>query len=397
MYVCVCVFFCLLCRYACDMEVVGMMRERSLGNSCTQLYRKIAEQHHLNWLQRGIDYMSVCEPFKARQPDLVIPELPSQPEVPQPRWLMSVYLRDVMSRADDVKDKLTSTFGSILKVDSTKKLAKKLAGDVFRSAQWVTDVGNEYGQVLTCVLTTAEGTGLEAMGCGLVRRYKEAHVDPPKVLYVDRECCGPAAGRLSPGWNNNQIRLDIWHLMRRFARGVIAESHQLYAVFMSRLSACIFEWEQEDVNNLCRARAAELECDESTARCLLTRKQLALHCRHQTRGAEDTIKLIDELIESLRGDKGLDTLGMPLFDQPLMDHIWSVEKKHIHCIQDPVGIQLYIQTGTVKRGGVDLPTYRCSRGSVSLESFHLHITRFVPGMWLLGMVVMHYGAFSVHK
>ena len=166
---------------------------------------------------------------------------------------------------------------------------------------------------------------------------------------------------------------------------------------MSRLSACIFEWDQEDVHNLCRARAAELDCDESTARRLLTRKQLALHCRRQTRGAEDTTELIDELIESLRGDKGLDTLGMPLFDQPLMDHIWSVEKKHIHCIQDPVGIQLYIQTGTVKRGGAELPTYRCSRGSVSLESFHLHITRFVPGMWLLGMVVMHYGAFSVHK
>ena len=174
--------------------------------------------------------MSLCEPFKARQADLVIPELPSQPEVPQPCWLTSVYLRDVMSCADDVKAKLTSTFGSVLKIDSTKKLAKKLAGDVSRSAQWVTDVGNEYGQVLTCILMTADGTRLQAMGHVLAWRFKEAHVDPPKVLYVNRDCCGPAAGRLFPGWKNIQIRVHFWHLMRHFTRGVIAQSRAVLGV-----------------------------------------------------------------------------------------------------------------------------------------------------------------------
>jgi len=69
---------------------------------------------------------------------------------------MSVYVRDVMSRVEDVKAKLTSTFGSVLKLNSTKKLARKLAGEAARTAQWVTDVGDEHGQVPTCVLTTAE-------------------------------------------------------------------------------------------------------------------------------------------------------------------------------------------------------------------------------------------------
>jgi len=45
------------------------------------------------------------------QPGLVIPEIPPQPEIPLPRWLMSVYLPDVMSHVEDVKAKLTSTFG----------------------------------------------------------------------------------------------------------------------------------------------------------------------------------------------------------------------------------------------------------------------------------------------
>ena len=148
---------------------------------------------------------------------------------------------------------------------------------------------------------------------------------------------------------------------------------------MSRLSTCIFEWDAEDIAKLCRAKAALEECDEADARRMLSRKELALHCRRRTRGAETTTDLIDQLIESLRGDRGLDTLGMPIFDQPLMDKIWSEEKKHMTCIQDPVGVQLYVQTGTRRRGGVELKTYRCARGSVSLESFHLHITRFIPG------------------
>ena len=68
-----------------------------------------------------------------------------------------------MNRVDDVKASMTSTFGNIVNVDSTKKLTRKLSGTAAHSAQWVTDVGNELGQVLTCVLTTAEGGVLRDM------------------------------------------------------------------------------------------------------------------------------------------------------------------------------------------------------------------------------------------
>ncbi|CAB3985037.1 Hypothetical predicted protein [Paramuricea clavata] len=52
---------------------------------------------------------------------------------------------------------------------------------------------------------------------------------------------------------------------------------------------------------------------------------------------------------------------------------------HIACIQDPDDVQLYVQTETHTKGGIQLPTYRCARGSTSLESFHLHLNRFIPG------------------
>ncbi len=36
-------------------------------------------------------------------------------------------------------------------------------------------------------------------------------------------------------------------------------------------------------------------------------------------------------------------------------------------------------TGHLTKGGVLLPIVRCARGSTSLESFHLHLARFIPG------------------
>ena len=192
----------------------------------------------------------------------------------------------------------------------------------------------------------------------------------PKVLYVDRDCCGPQLVRSS---TDGMTFRCAWTSGMAFSQRM----HQLYGV--SRVLTCIFECDAEDTAKLCQAKAVEENCDESAARRLLSRRELALHCCRRTCGAETTTELIDQLIKSLRGDKGHDTLGMTIFDQPLMDKIWSEEKKHISCIQDPASIQLFVQTGTRRRGGVKLKTYCCAHGSVSLESFHLHITRFIPG------------------
>ena len=51
-----------------------------------------------------------------------------------------------------------------------------------------------------------------------------------------------------------QVRLDIWHFMRRLARGCSTESHPLYGVFMAKLSSCIFEWDSEDYERLLEAK-----------------------------------------------------------------------------------------------------------------------------------------------
>lgn len=70
------------------------------------------------------------------------------------------------------------------------QVTKKLAGAASDTAAWVTNIGNEHGQVLISVLTCSEGSeGLSRMAAGLMRRYRLAEVPPPQLIYVDRDCC----------------------------------------------------------------------------------------------------------------------------------------------------------------------------------------------------------------
>ncbi|KAG9274088.1 arginine-glutamic acid dipeptide repeats protein-like [Astyanax mexicanus] len=273
-------------------------------------------------------------------------------------------------------------------MDSTKKITKKLTGPAKGTAQWLTSVGNESGQVLISVLTANEGAGLDLMAAGLVNRYQRAGVDPPVVLYVDCGCCKEVGetklkSRFG-GWPDIIVRLDIWHFMRRLATGCTTDAHQLYPTFMSRISSCIFEWDAGDVGLLRKAKREQLAqqgwppLTEKELDRHLTKEELALHCRRKTRGEETTIRLLSQLIGELMS-KGNDALGVPLLDSVRMQHIWDVQRRHVACIQDPPNVALYTETGSITKGGVVLKTYRCARGSTSLESFHCHLNRFIPG------------------
>ncbi|XP_061576197.1 uncharacterized protein LOC133442253 isoform X2 [Cololabis saira] len=205
-------------------------------------------------MRRAIQYLGVCEPFLSSAVTEPFPSPPQMAPVPSPVWLLTVYGYDILTRLEEYKGRITSTFGSILKMDSTKKVTKKLAGTATDTAAWVTNVGNEHGQVLISVLTCSEG---------LMRRYRLAEVPPPQIIYVDRDCCNrdgvsKTAASFSE-WTQLVVRLDIWHLMRRFASGVTTESHELYPTFMRQLSYCIFQVDPEDARRLIRAKRSDLE------------------------------------------------------------------------------------------------------------------------------------------
>lgn len=264
-------------------------------------------------------------------------------------------------------------------------MTRKLSGAGAGTAAWATNVGNEHGQILVSVLTAAEGAGLTDMAAGIINRYQQASQPPPLLLYVDRDCCSPSTKRLFQAWPDLTIRLDIWHFMRRFASCVTTESHQLYGLFMSKLSGCLFTWDSGDLKALCQAKSTELAhksvpgLSEADLLRRLSRRELALHCRRTTRGVVETTRLLEELISCLDSDQGKDTMGVPLLNHDLIQQMWKQQQHHVQCIQDPPGLSLYTRTGSLTKGGIELPTYRCARGSTSLESFHNHLAKFIPG------------------
>lgn len=254
----------------------------------------------------------------------------------------------------------------------------------------MTTVSNEKGQVLISVLTAKEGSGLDLMAEGLVKRYAQAGQIPPKLLYVDCDCCKDTGGvtklkKRFCGWPNLTVRLDIYHFMRRLAVGCTTDAHPLYPTFMSRLASCIFELDPNDLALLRLARREQMKQEgipgltDSMVDKRITKDDLKRYCRRRTRGEETTIRLIDNMLLELMGDKGRDLMGVPLLDKIRMEHIWRVQRRHIKCIQDVPGVPLYTETGTTIIGGIQLTSYRCARGSSSLESFHLHLNRFIPG------------------
>lgn len=105
-------------RYACDKGLITMMRDRSLGNSTTAMMRKLFEMHQDGWLATCGQYFSDCLGFLRNHRFQSVPPLCS---LPSAKWLMSVYMKDVIERRPETLKKITSIHGSILKLDSTKK------------------------------------------------------------------------------------------------------------------------------------------------------------------------------------------------------------------------------------------------------------------------------------
>ncbi|KAI4819903.1 hypothetical protein KUCAC02_027905 [Chaenocephalus aceratus] len=353
------------------------MKGRTLGNSASRLRSFLVEQHTAEWMRRSIHYLNTCRRLLVAGVQMPPPQPPPQMvPVPSSGWLLSTFVLESFTRIEELKAKVTSTFGSILKIGSTKKVTKKMAGAGAGTALCMSSVGNELGQVLMSVLTAAEGYGLRDMTRGLQERYQLAGKEPPQVLYVDRDCCRRdggtcAAAALFPAWPHLLVRLDTWRFMRRLAAGVTSVSHPFYPVFMRRLSSCIFEWDAEDLSLLETA----LQADGS--RRTPSSKEMGRHCRRRTRGAQETERLLTEAVEAFKG--ATDTRNVPLLDQRRMEQILETQRQHIPCIQDPAGVRLYTRTGQLTRGGVSLPVYRCARGSTSLHSFHLHVHGFIPG------------------
>ena len=378
-------------QLALDKKVVTLMKPRTAGNSSSYLRQSLEEIHSEEWGRRALQYLSDCELHK-RGSRLVTTVTvyrppPAYRPVPLAQWFETAHGNEIVQHVQEMQGVITSTYGRILKLDSTKKITKKLAGGIDGTAAWMSNVGNEYGAILNSVLTTGEGAGLKEMCQGIVTRYKDAGEPEPNVIYVDRDCCNrsgePPAHVLFHPWKF-EVKLDIFHFMRRFSPGLTTEHHSLYGTFCSRLSSAIFEWDEDDIGQLQKAKRSQLrkefgghEPTEKQVAANISTAELAKHCKRRTRGVETTRRSIQKLLDAMWDLT--DTTGLRLINADSMRHIWEVEQKHLPCIQDVPGLKLYTKVGTTEKGDEVLDVLRCGRGSSSLESFHRHQCNFIPG------------------
>lgn len=68
-------------------------------------------------MSRSIQYLSVLRKLRVPQA-MPLPPMHPVPSVPR---LISVYVRDALTRLEETKAKVTSIFGDILKMNSSKK------------------------------------------------------------------------------------------------------------------------------------------------------------------------------------------------------------------------------------------------------------------------------------
>lgn len=139
-------------KYACDLKMVRLLRQRGLGNSSSAVMKQVREQHgesYLNNLQMHLshyrDFKTSAERgFFAR---IQFSEPPPAAAVPRHRWLMKVYQIDVLNRVDYIKAHMTSQCGTVLKMDSIKKITNKLAGRFFEKKIYVNELYIVAGKV----------------------------------------------------------------------------------------------------------------------------------------------------------------------------------------------------------------------------------------------------------
>ena len=354
------------------------MRSRTLGNSNASVMRRIEEYHNEGSPKGHLQYLGDYESYRSERKDLRLDVAECRPPPPlqmvaSPKWRLATYVRDMYVRLEGLKSKLTDVYGEILKMDSTKKLAKKLSGKCKQSAAWVTNIGNEHGQVLISVFTESESTdGLHEMAKGLTQRYQKAKVEQPKVLYVDRGCCTSTSmpssiKQLFLNLPNLVVRMNIYyHFMRRIASGCTSENHPLYGCSMASLSFSIYEWDPSDLDALYKAKKEDFvqnggtNADNYDPEKHVMKQELARHCRRTARNSEETKEVISQLLETFKSAR--DSLGAPL-QRPEIDAIWKEQAKHYNCISDPDSVKLYRIVQTLQKGDTQLPVYRCARSS----------------------------------
>ena len=131
-------------KCALDKALVVQMRGRTVGNTPSAMRNMVHENHTQRYCEKTLQYLADCrahqerknEERRCRQQPPVKYEFDPPPNfkpIPGPTWFQAVHTRDVYDRLDVLRASITSTLGTILKIDSTKKVSALRAYGIARN------------------------------------------------------------------------------------------------------------------------------------------------------------------------------------------------------------------------------------------------------------------------
>jgi hypothetical protein len=111
---------------AIDSNCLILMKPRTAGNSSSYLRQALQEIHSKEWGKRVVEYLSDCELHKkgtvlTQSQSVYQPPPPFRP-LPLAQWFETAHTNETYCHIDELKGVITSTYGRILKLDSTKKV-----------------------------------------------------------------------------------------------------------------------------------------------------------------------------------------------------------------------------------------------------------------------------------
>ncbi|MED6253383.1 hypothetical protein ATANTOWER_028055, partial [Ataeniobius toweri] len=328
-------------------------------------------------------------------------------------YLVDCLIQEYRRQEDSLNLLLQGTFGQALRADHTRKVARKvvLASGTMSSYA----IMNESWMILSWVMLQSESDkSLEPMYEGLSRRYISA--GQPKAMYqwVDRDCCAAfripnpehqehllwdswkttddiIAETTSGNLNNTcasrrkynseiNIKLDLFHCVRRFTRECTSEHHPLHGAFCKFLSAAFCVVDQTDLQRL---KQAYVFCGIMPPNP--TKQHIREHCRTKIPQPRELLERVESVLQKFFLESDPD--GVPLF-KPSMLKMWRIQRVHIlrGCLSDPEvgeGV-LYrhggmVQLNHVKGNKAAVPVWIPVRGTSQQEGFHFHQSRWVTG------------------
>ena len=121
----------LTAQLALDRKCVTMLKPRTVGNSSSYLQQALEEVHSEEWARHTIEYLADCELHKKRstitQSDVAVYMSPPRfSPLPLAQWFETVHANEILGHLEEMKGIITSTYGRILKLDSTKKVQKNI-------------------------------------------------------------------------------------------------------------------------------------------------------------------------------------------------------------------------------------------------------------------------------